>query len=68
MVIRPDGKLSFCCNDAYGKYTMADLNKVTLLEAWYSPRYVEARRRLRKGRKEIKICRYCDTTPDPKVY
>jgi len=68
MVIRPDGKLSFCCNDAYGKYTMADLNKMTLVEAWYSPKYVEARRRLRNGRKNIKICRYCDTTPYPEVY
>lgn len=68
MVIRPDGKLSFCCNDAYGKYTMADLNKMTLIEAWYSPKYVKARAALRSGRKSIKICRYCDTTPDPDVY
>lgn len=68
MVVRPDGKLSFCCNDAYGKYTMADLNKMTLMEAWYSPHYVEAREKLRKGRKNIKICRYCDTTPDPYFY
>ena len=68
MVIRPDGKLSFCCNDAYGKYTMADLNKMTLLEAWYSPKYIEARKRLSKGRKNIKICRCCDTKPEPDNY
>lgn len=68
MVIRPDGKLSFCCNDAYGKYTMGDLNKMTLVEAWYSPKYIEARKQLRNGRKNIKLCRYCDTTPNPDIY
>lgn len=63
LVIRPDGKISLCCNDPYGKYTMADLNKVTLEQAWYSEQYVKIRERLRKGRKNVKLCRYCDTMP-----
>ena len=68
MVIRPDGKTSLCCNDPYGKYTMADLNKVTLQEAWYSTRYEQVRKGLRKGRKKIRLCKYCDTLPNPKGY
>lgn len=68
MIIRPDGKTSLCCNDPYGTNTMADLNRMTLKEAWYSERYELVRKSLRKGRKYINRCRYCDTLPDPKVY
>lgn len=68
MVIRPDGKTSLCCNDPYGTNTMADLNQTTLKEAWYSERYERVRNSLRKGRKYINRCRYCDTLLDPKVY
>lgn len=68
MVIRPDGKTSLCCNDPYGKNTLADLNKMTLKEAWYSERYEKVRKALRKGRKNINLCQYCDTLPGPKGY
>lgn len=68
MVIRPDGKTSLCCNDPYGKNTLADLNKMTLKEAWYSERYQRVREALRKGRKNINLCQYCDTQPGPKGY
>ncbi|NBH71176.1 radical SAM protein [Clostridiaceae bacterium] len=68
MVVRPDGKTSLCCNDPYGKYTLADLNKMSLREAWYTQRYEVIRKKLRKGRNEIKLCKYCDTLPGPKGY
>lgn len=68
MVIRPDGKISLCCNDPYGTNTMADLNRMTLKEAWHSERYERVRKSLRKGRKYINRCRYCDTLLEPKVY
>lgn len=68
MVIRPDGKISLCCNDPYGRNTMADLNKMTLKEAWYSERYKKVRKELRKGRSRVNLCRYCDTKPSPKTY
>lgn len=68
MVIRPDGKTSLCCNDAYGKYTMADLTRMTVKEAWYSPQYRGIRKQLRNGRKYVRLCKYCDTMPDPNVY
>lgn len=68
MVIRPDGKTSLCCNDPYGRNTLADLNRMTLKEAWYSERYEAVRKRLRKGRARVKLCRYCDTLPGPGGY
>ena len=68
IVIRPDGKISLCCNDPYGTNTMADLNKMSLKEAWYSERYKKVREALRKGRKNVNRCRYCDSLFDPKAY
>lgn len=68
MVIRPDGKISLCCNDPYGTNTLADLNKMTLKDAWYSERYAMVRQKLRKGRGRLERCRYCDALADPKVY
>ncbi len=68
LIIRPDGKTSLCCNDSYGKNTMADLCRMTLKEAWYSERYEMVRKALRKGRKKVKLCQYCDTLADVKTY
>ena len=35
MIVRPDGKLSGCCNDPLGEFTLGDLNQQSILEAWY---------------------------------
>jgi len=68
MIVRPDGKTSLCCNDPYGKNTLADLNRMTLREAWYSGRYENIRKALRNGRNRVNLCRYCDTLADVKTY
>jgi hypothetical protein len=68
MVVRPDGKVSFCCNDPYGRYTLADLNYMSMKEAWYSERYQKVREKIRSGRRNVKLCRYCDTLVRPKDY
>lgn len=68
MIIRPDGKTSLCCNDPYGKNTLADVNKMTLREAWYSKRAQRIRRSLRKNRANINLCKFCDTIPGPQGY
>lgn len=68
MVVRPNGKLSLCCNDPLGKYTMGDLNKETLTKVWYSGRYRKLRERLRRGRRGVKLCRCCDTLADVRAY
>lgn len=68
MIIRPNGKTSLCCNDPYGKYTLADVNKMSLREAWYSKRAEKIRHSLRKSRAGISLCRFCDTIPGPRGY
>lgn len=60
MVIRPDGKLSLCCNDALGSKTVGDLTKQTMVEAWYGEEYQKMREKIYLGRKNIDICKYCD--------
>ena len=61
VIVRPDGKLSLCCNDALGLYTLGDLQKQTLLEAWGGEKYKNIRDTLaKKGRKGVALCKYCD--------
>ena len=60
MIVRPDGKVSLCCNDAIGRYTLGDLNKEKLTDVWYGARFQEVRRCLYEGRKKWGSCRYCD--------
>lgn len=62
MIVRPDGKLSLCCNDPLGEYTMADLNNVSLLEAWNSQIYKQIRSDEGIGatRQKVKKCAMCD--------
>lgn len=65
MVIRPDGKVSLCCNDAKGVYTMGNLNESSIIEVWHSDKYKEIRKLMMdSGRKELDLCRYCDTVGD----
>jgi radical SAM protein with 4Fe4S-binding SPASM domain len=61
MVVRPDGKVSKCCQDPLGRTTLGDLTKETVLEVWHGERYQELRRELyHNGRKNIKGCQHCD--------
>ncbi len=61
MIVRPDGKVSLCCNDAIGKYTLGDLNQESLLDVWYGPKFQMVRKCLYEGRKNWGDCRHCDT-------
>ena len=60
MIIRPDGKISLCCNDALGKYTLGDLSKEKLLDIWYGPRFQMVRKCLYEGRGNWGNCKFCD--------
>lgn len=60
MIVRPDGKISLCCNDAVGTYTLGDLTKESLLDIWYGPRFQIVRKCLYQGRENWGNCRYCD--------
>lgn len=61
MVVRPNGRLSLCCNDALGVYTLGSLDIQTPLEAWNSIPYRNIRERLKRGRAGIVLCEGCDT-------
>lgn len=61
MVIRPDGKVSLCCNDPYGTYTLGDLGRQTIMDVWYGEKYCEMRAKLKSGRESFKKCSSCDT-------
>ncbi len=61
MVIRPDGKVSRCCQDAYGSVTVADVSLEGVKQAWESPAYLQARKSmLAGGRGSVKGCGHCD--------
>lgn len=60
MIIRPDGKISLCCNDALGKMTLGDLNQQGIVEAWFSDEYKNVRKLIEQGRENISLCKYCD--------
>lgn len=60
--VRPDGKVSLCCNDALGVYTLGDLNKQSIEEVWYSDEYMRIRKEMKEnGRRNLKLCNNCDT-------
>lgn len=60
LIIRPDGKVSLCCNDPLGKNTLGDLSKESIMDVWYNDRFKMVRKCLYEGRKNWKHCEYCD--------
>ncbi len=60
MIIRPDGRVSLCCNDPLGKNTMGDLRVETILDVWNGNRFREVRNCLLRGRVNWQHCNFCD--------
>lgn len=60
LIIRPDGKVSLCCNDALGRNTLGDLKKDSILDVWNNDRFKMVRKCLYQGRANWKHCEYCD--------
>lgn len=60
MVIRPDGKVSLCCNDALGQVTLGDVDAGSIRGVWNSEAYQEVRRTMTEGRGGIELCAACD--------
>ena len=60
-IIRPDGRLSLCCNDALGQMTLGDLNQKSILEIWNGQAFTDIRRTMaEKGRSGNTLCAGCD--------
>lgn len=60
MIVRPDGKVSLCCNDPLGKNTLGDLTKESLVDIWYGKKFRQVREALFVGRSQWEHCVYCD--------
>jgi len=60
MIIRPTGKVSLCCNDAMGKYTLGDVSREKLEAVWYGKAFEEIRTKIKEGRRNLSQCEYCD--------
>lgn len=60
IIVRPDGKISLCCNDATGRYTLGDLNKESILDVWYGAKFQTVRECLYRGRENWGNCKNCD--------
>ncbi len=61
LIIRPDGKVSQCCDDALGRATLGDVSCQSLSEAWNNPERRALQARIRNGRADDSLCRGCDT-------
>lgn len=60
LVIRPDGKVSLCCQDVLGAFTMGDLAHEEIMAVWRGDRYQEVRAMIEQGRNLIPYCSNCD--------
>ena len=61
MIIRPDGKVSLCCNDACGMMTLGDLNTQKMADVWRGEKFMTIREKLSRGRADIPLCSGCDS-------
>ncbi len=60
LIIRPDGKVSLCCNDPLGKSTMGDANEESLLDIWNGEKFNFVRKQIINGRENYEHCKRCD--------
>ena len=60
LIIRPDGKVSLCCNDALGENTLGDLNHQSLMDVWRGEEHMRIIEAISRGRSSIKQCSNCD--------
>lgn len=62
MIIRPDGKVSLCCNDAIGLTVMGDASNESLNDIWFGEKFEQARAEIIKnGRRGFEFCKNCDS-------
>ena len=60
LIIRPDGKVSLCCNDPLGRSTMGDVTKQSLIDIWYGEAFSAVRNSIINGRENFEHCKNCD--------
>ena len=58
--ITPDGRVGLCCCDNLEVTTLADLNEVSVRDAWNSAKMRDARNAIAAGRQNYPFCKHCD--------
>jgi len=58
-VINSNGDVIPCCYDIYSKYIMGNVFKKSLREIWKGEKYQSFRKRIKKNKKSIPMCRSC---------
>jgi hypothetical protein len=61
MIVRPDGKISMCCNDALGRMTLGDLSREKAIDVWRGQVFGRVREELAEGRYRLPMCSSCDS-------
>lgn len=61
LIIRPDGKVSLCCNDPLGRTTLGDVNEASICDIWYGDKHKNIAYMISKGRANFGQCKNCDT-------
>lgn len=60
IIVRPDGKVSLCCNDPLGKYTLGDVSVEGLEDVWFGKKFDDIRKLIAQGRGMVDKCKFCD--------
>lgn len=64
MLIRYDGEVCNCCEDAQGEFGLGNANERSLADLWFGRRHVEVVNDLRDGRREKhSLCTRCPQPP-----
>lgn len=61
LIIRPDGNVSLCCNDALGTITLGNVSESGVEAVWYDEKFQALRAKVLSSRGHFPICRQCDT-------
>jgi len=59
MVIRADGNVVLCCNDAHERCVLGNVKDEQLYEIWDKPYFRKLRQELREGILELPMCKKC---------
>jgi radical SAM protein with 4Fe4S-binding SPASM domain len=60
-----EGNIIPCCEDEEAEFVMGNIFQEDLRSIWNNGRYIEFRRKILNGQKDIPICRYCLGLPPP---
>jgi MoaA/NifB/PqqE/SkfB family radical SAM enzyme len=58
--IKPDGTVSLCCCDVFGKNDFGNVKDQSILEIFHGEKFKEIRKMIYPSRSNVAFCKYCD--------